>query len=226
MENTFNLKRVGNMDVYFRNPSCPKQAQNQPRELERVVKFLTDEDFEDYKGDRYERRLKHPENFKVVDVYPKNYGTDDDKDNKEKYTCLCSENTCEHLMIVKHKPTKTYLALGSVCYLRFNEENGTEIYYHTKAKKCDGCRTPLISKDCQFIKNTNKKCDGKCFDCFKQKQEEERRILAEMGRVYLNVKYENKDDAKLLGAWWDADKKKWYAPNNSAKYKALIDKYH
>jgi hypothetical protein len=65
MENTFNLKRVGNMDVYFRNPSCPKQAQNQPRELERIVKFLTDEDFEDYKGDRYERRLKQPKIFKV-----------------------------------------------------------------------------------------------------------------------------------------------------------------
>jgi hypothetical protein len=47
MENTFNLKKVGNMDVYFRNPNCPKQAQNQPKELERVVKILTDEDFEE-----------------------------------------------------------------------------------------------------------------------------------------------------------------------------------
>ena len=45
MENTFDLKRVGNMYVYFRNPNCPKQAQNQPRKLESVVKFLTDEDF-------------------------------------------------------------------------------------------------------------------------------------------------------------------------------------
>ena len=74
-----------------------------------------------------------------------------------------------------------------------------------------------------FPKNVNlwekklkKKCEGKCFDCLTQKQAE-RRILAEMGRVYLNVKYEDKDDAELLDAWWDADNKKWYAPNNSAK---------
>ena len=48
-----------------------------------------------------------------------------------------------------------------------------------------------------------------------------------MGRImiYLNAKYENKDGTKSLGAWWDEDKKKWYAPNNSIKYKPLIDKY-
>ena len=55
MENTFNLKRVGDIDVFFRNPNCPKQAPNQPKELERVVKFLTGEDFEDYKGHKYTR---------------------------------------------------------------------------------------------------------------------------------------------------------------------------
>ena len=135
MENTFILKRVGDIDVFFRNPNCPKKAPNQPKELERVVKFLTDEDFEDYKGHKYTRRLENPENFEVIGVYPKNYEIDDDKDDDDKYTCLCSEDTCNYLMIVKHKPTKIYLALGSVCYLRFNEENGTDIYYHTKAKK-------------------------------------------------------------------------------------------
>ena len=159
MESTFILKRVGDIDVFFRNPNCPKQAPNQPKELERVVKFLTGEDFEDYKGHKYTRRLVNPENFEVISVYPKNYEVDDDKDDDDKYTCLCSEDTCNYLMIVKHKPTKTYLALGSVCYLRFNEENGTDIYYHTKAKKCNGCKIPLVSKECKFIKNTNKKCE-------------------------------------------------------------------
>ena len=59
MENTFDLKRVGNMYVYFRNPNCPKQAQNQPRKLESVVKFLTDEDFEeiDMREDLNTRKL-------------------------------------------------------------------------------------------------------------------------------------------------------------------------
>ena len=28
----------------------------------------------------------------------------------------------------------------------------------------------------------------------------------ESSRVYLNASYPNKDDAKSLGAWWDAEK--------------------
>lgn len=31
-------------------------------------------------------------------------------------------------------------------------------------------------------------------------------------RFYLNVPYAEKDEAKALGARWDAAKKKWYAP--------------
>ncbi len=75
----------------------------------------------------------------------------------------------------------------------------------------------------KYTKNTNKKCDGKCFNCFQKKQMEEAR--KDSNRVYLNVSYANKDDAKSLEAWWDAEKKKWYAPNSSRKYKMLIDKY-
>jgi hypothetical protein len=28
-----------------------------------------------------------------------------------------------------------------------------------------------------------------------------------------------------MGAWWDAGKKKWYAPNGSTKFTKLIKKY-
>ena len=44
MENTFKLEKVCNLDVVFRNPNAPShclQASTQPKELERVVKFLT-----------------------------------------------------------------------------------------------------------------------------------------------------------------------------------------
>lgn len=30
--------------------------------------------------------------------------------------------------------------------------------------------------------------------------------------VFLNVPYAQKDEAKLLGAKWDANKRKWYVP--------------
>ncbi len=57
------------------------------------------------------------------------------------------------------------------------------------------------------------------------KKEEEAKLSVENKRVYLKVCYDDKDDAKHMGAWWDADKKKWYALNNSARYTPLIDKY-
>ena len=57
MENTFKLRKVGNIDVFFRNPNVPLLAQNQLKELERVVKFLTNEEFEDYQGKKIRRRL-------------------------------------------------------------------------------------------------------------------------------------------------------------------------
>lgn len=46
-------------------------------------------------------------------------------------------------------------------------------------------------------------------------------------RMYFNVPYANKDVAKKYGAWWDPDKKLWYAPSIvSADNKAhLINKF-
>ena len=32
-------------------------------------------------------------------------------------------------------------------------------------------------------------------------------------KIYLDVPFAQKDDAKSLGARWDPSKKKWYAPN-------------
>ena len=36
----------------------------------------------------------------------------------------------------------------------------------------------------------------------------------EVQRVYLNVPYEEKEEAKKLGAKWDVSKKKWYVPKD------------
>ena len=33
-------------------------------------------------------------------------------------------------------------------------------------------------------------------------------------RFYLECPYEEKDEAKSLGTWWDPDRKKWYVPND------------
>jgi ribonuclease HI len=44
-------------------------------------------------------------------------------------------------------------------------------------------------------------------------------------KIYLNVKYENKDDAKSKGARWDPNKKQWYIFEDNKNKKELMSKY-
>jgi hypothetical protein len=57
--------------------------------------------------------LINPNNFEIVDTYPKPSDLFDIDDETEKITCLCSENTCNHLIIIWHKPTNIYMAVGT-----------------------------------------------------------------------------------------------------------------
>ena len=41
--------------------------------------------------------------------------------------------------------------------------------------------------------------------------------VAKSDRVYLNIPFKNKEDAKKRGAKWDADKKSWYVSRNAKK---------
>ncbi len=43
-------------------------------------------------------------------------------------------------------------------------------------------------------------------------------------KVYINVKFADKDTAKAMGAYWDQSVKKWYAPFPE-KQQDLIAKY-
>jgi hypothetical protein len=45
-------------------------------------------------------------------------------------------------------------------------------------------------------------------------------------RVYIFVPFEYKEDAKKLGAKWDASKKQWYALKANANVQILVDMYH
>ena len=241
MDDKLEIRRIGNIDVYFRKPFEPLTAKSQPEELELMIKHLTGEEFENYDG-KYKRKLEHPENFEIIDKYK------EDDDDVFKYICICSEDTCKHLIIIKYIPTDIYFTVGSICYLRFNEENTTELYYKIKAKKCYDCNNPLVFKECRYKKNTDKKCEGRCYGCFKKdieefremnrqyqekkakaieefdRHEEEDRIRREMAkRIYLYVKYDDKDDAKSLGAKWDIENKRWYSPHRG--FTELLQKY-
>ena len=47
----------------------------------------------------------------------------------------------------------------------------------------------------------------------------------ESNKIYLNVAYANKDDAKDLGAKWDKGKKKWYVNENYKNSQVLVEKF-
>ena len=46
-----------------------------------------------------------------------------------------------------------------------------------------------------------------------------------MNRIYLAVPFAEKDEAKLLGAKWDGECKKWYCEKNNKNYKVLLEKW-
>jgi hypothetical protein len=46
LEDILEIRKVNGIDVYFRKED--KQAKNKPAELEKIIKYLTNEDFEDY----------------------------------------------------------------------------------------------------------------------------------------------------------------------------------
>jgi hypothetical protein len=69
LEGLLEIITVNDKDVYFRKPD--KQVPHKSVELEKMVKYLTNEDFEDYEGKKFKRRLINPENFEIFDTYPK-----------------------------------------------------------------------------------------------------------------------------------------------------------
>lgn len=201
---------IGGYEVYFRKDDEPIKAINQSMELERIINELTGEEFQDYKGKRFSRKLKYPERFTYVCKY-----TDSIHD---KLTCLCSENTCDHLIITHYIPKDIYFAVGSVCVNRFDEDNSKDLYNLINSKKCKTCNKSLVFKEGgKFEKNTKKKCYGRCFECVRKYNSRH--------KLYINCPYECKDDAKSKGAWWDGEKKKWYIWSDNPNYKYLLDKY-
>lgn len=208
------IKEIGEYKVFFRKSDAHIQEVNQSKELERIVYLLTGEEFEDYNGRKYKRKLKNPDKFQYIMKY--------DDTIFDKLTCLCGENTCNHLIISHYIPNDIYFAVGSVCINRFDEDNGKDLYHILESKKCKNCNKPLVFKDGgKFEKNTKKKCYGRCFECVTNYKLNDyiKRI------IYLKCPYDCKDDAKSKGAKWDADKKKWWIYHTNPNYDYLMEKY-
>lgn len=134
--------------------------------------------------------------------------------NKLKYsTCICSCNKCNEVYEIQDEDTDIYFAVGSSCIKKFsNKKLDTELYYETKAKRCLQCNDPLVVRDNNYIPINCKKGDNFCNECKYEK-------------IYLNVPYEKKENAKAHGAMWNPILKKWYIYRNNNNYDYLTNKY-
>lgn len=128
-------------------------------------------------------------------------------------TCLCSCSKCEKVYIIEDEETNTKFAVGSQCIKKFkNKKLSSQLHHHTNADKCKFCQKALVKSYNKYFGINCRKGFDVCFDCWNVK-------------VYLNVHYDNKNDAKIKGARWDPEKKKWWIYQSNKNYDYLIDKY-
>ena len=50
MKDKLEIRRIGDIDVYFRKDNIPLTVKSQQKELEKMISYLTNEKFEDYDG--------------------------------------------------------------------------------------------------------------------------------------------------------------------------------
>lgn len=113
--------------------------------------------------------------------------------------------------MIKDLDINIEFAVGSLCIKKFdNERLNKELYYHQKGKRCIKCNNPLVMKENDYIIVNCKRGDNECFNC---------------SRYYLNVPYEDKEDAKSKGAKWDIEKRKWYIYKNNKYINYLKNHY-
>lgn len=136
------------------------------------------------------------------------------EDKLEYETCICSCNKCNEIYIIRDDETATEFGVGSSCIKKFeNTKLNTELYYVKKGRRCLECNSLLIIKKNEFMVVNSKKNDKLCFICKNQ-------------RIYLNVPYSRKDEAKKYGALWDMIKKKWFIYRNNKDYEYFMVEFN
>jgi hypothetical protein len=52
------------------------------------------------------------------------------------------------------------------------------------------------------------------------------KIMSEVKKIYLDVPFQFKNEAKELGAKWDSTEKRWYTLKDNVNRRNLVDLYH
>lgn len=143
-----------NTICYVRRPEIEIKYGNNYIEMLKAMQFLQNDDYK-----------KHPYNY-IASQFDDIKG--DFKEDQDEFSrCICSCDKCNSLYPVYHKPTKTYLAVGSVCITKFiNDKFENKLRCKKLNGACLKCNEPLCLRSSQYLdKNYSKKNNNVCDDC-------------------------------------------------------------
>jgi hypothetical protein len=97
-------------------------------------------------------------------------------DIQDCYYCLCTQQMCKKLFLIKHIKSNTSFAIGSECFARISEplaEQNEEFEKYYNATKCSKCQVKLFSKSNSYgDQNTHSSFQDSdknpyCLSCYK-----------------------------------------------------------
>ena len=125
--------------------------------------------------------------------------------------CICGANI-KTIYYVEKESIK--VPIGSTCINKWVKYKKQFDKYNRELWNAD--------KFCKYCKRGNLKNDWgihkKCYGAYK-------RMLSEKKRIYLNVKYQDKNKAKKLGCKWDPEKRLWYCFYDNENKEKILKKY-
>ena len=148
--------------------------------------------------------------------------------------CCCSHRCkLENLAVIKNNMSGCCVIIGSEC-IKKHKLIDAEVIKTEREKSAKYINKKAVADEIRADKKQIKekiKADKKeVADKIKADKDEIKRLAAERKirynyRYYINVKYEVKEEAKEMGAKWDAQYKQWYIPPNCKSTYALKLKY-
>lgn len=146
-------------------------------------------------------------------------------------TCVCGQCGLKKIYTIQNKLNKNILyPIGSVCINHFqnnqltvslNQINKYNVKFTNKNKKYDGLTyEEIYQNDESYLKwlekqQFDKPKYKKLIEFYKYRQKIN--IIKQITRIYLYVSYNEKNEAKKLGALWDKELKKWFVMSNNKK---------
>jgi hypothetical protein len=130
----------------------------------------------------------------------------DKKLPEKKEKCICGHEIRDNCYITDGN---IILILGNCCIKKFLPKDKS-------GRTCEKCGKPHKNRKYNI-------CNDCKYNLSFEEQKQQKELIKKRERIYINVSYKEKDDAKILGAKWDNEKKTWYAPNLT--YKELIEKF-